>query len=123
MVGRRWLRTGSCFAPARIAAALPNSPVVVPMGEEARFLAPEIDISGTLARWGLRSIGDLAKLPAGEIAGAVRAASGPWTLEEGWWSDSRAARAYWDVELEGGGLYRLYRDVKNGDWFADGVYD
>ncbi len=61
--------------------------------------------------------------PAVEIVGAVRAASGPWTLEEGWWTDSPAARAYWDVELEGGGLYRLYRDVKNGEWFADGVYD
>ena len=58
-----------------------------------------------------------------EIGGAVRAASGPWLLEDGWWSETPAARAYWDVELESGGLYRLYRDAASGDWFADGVYD
>jgi hypothetical protein len=66
---------------------------------------------------------DTREKPAVEITGPVRAASGPWTLEEGWWSGSPAARAYWDVELEGGGLYRLFRDTLSGDWFADGVYD
>ena len=34
-----------------------------------------------------------------------------------------AVRAYWDVELASGGLYRLFRDAASGDWFADGVYD
>ncbi len=67
--------------------------------------------------------GDTREKPAVEITGPVRAASGPWTLEEGWWSGSPAVRAYWDVELEGGGLYRLFRDILSGDWFADGVYD
>lgn len=56
-------------------------------------------------------------------AGAVRVASGPWRLEEGWWLDAPATRAYWDVELSGGGLYRVYRDEAGGEWFADGVYD
>jgi hypothetical protein len=32
-------------------------------------------------------------------------------------------RDYWDVELSGGGLYRIFRDRKTGDWFADGMYD
>ena len=57
------------------------------------------------------------------IEGRVRLAPGPWELEEGWWQENAAGRDYWDVELEGGGLYRLYRDRGTGDWFADGIYD
>ena len=57
------------------------------------------------------------------IRGRVRVAAGPWRLEEGWWTGEPADRDYWDVELEGGGLYRLYRDRAGGEWFADGIYD
>ena len=57
------------------------------------------------------------------IAGSVRVAAGPWSLEEGWWSDSPADRDYWDIELSDGGLYRIYRARTGGAWFADGVYD
>ncbi len=57
------------------------------------------------------------------IQGLVRVAAGPWSLEEGWWKDEPIAREYWDVELSGGGLYRIYRDSTSGDWFGDGVYD
>jgi hypothetical protein len=57
------------------------------------------------------------------IAGTVRVAAGPWSLEEGWWSEAPADRDYWDVELSGGGLYRIYRERTANAWFADGVYD
>jgi len=57
------------------------------------------------------------------IQGLVRVAAGPWTLEEGWWNERPVERDYWDLELSGGGLYRIYRDRKSGDWFADGMYD
>ncbi len=60
---------------------------------------------------------------APRIQGLVRIAAGPWTLEEGWWNERPVERDYWDVELSGGGLYRVYRDRKTGDWFADGMYD
>jgi hypothetical protein len=50
-------------------------------------------------------------------------AAGPWSLEDGWWSVDPVARDYWDVELSGGGLYRIFRDRRTGDWFADGMYD
>src|SRR5512141_675776 len=61
---------------ARVAAGLPDSPTVVLQGEEARFLAPlplgklapQVEIAETLDRWGIRSIGELAKLPEGEVA-------------------------------------------------------
>ncbi len=57
------------------------------------------------------------------IEGEVRVASGPWGLEEDWWSTDRLERDYWDVELASGGLYRIYRDRASGDWLVDGVYD
>lgn len=58
-----------------------------------------------------------------DLQGSVRVASGPWHLEEGWWTAEPVARDYWDVELSTGPLCRIYRDTKSGDWFADGVYD
>lgn len=58
-----------------------------------------------------------------KIHGAVKVASGPWGLEEGWWTGEDVGRDYWDVELSTGGLYRLYRDRESGDWFVDGIYD
>lgn len=64
-----------------------------------------------------------ARAPVVHVQGSVRVASGPWTIEEGWWAESPAARDYWDVELMDGGLYRIYRDRVSGSWFADGVYD
>lgn len=57
-----------------------------------------------------------------EIAGTVRICSGPWRVEEGWWSDRPDVREYWDVELERGGVYRLFRGVAE-DWFVDARYE
>ncbi len=61
---------------ARIAAELPKSPTVVERGAEGEFLAPlpllrlspELDAAATLQRWGLTSIGELARLPESEVA-------------------------------------------------------
>ena len=69
------------------------------------------------------SLKTLAPDAAPPIAGSVRVAAGPWSLEDGWWADAPADRDYWDVELSDGGLYRIYRDRAAGTWFADGVYD
>lgn len=57
------------------------------------------------------------------IAGQVRVASGPWRLEEGWWTPEAVARDYWDVELSDGAIYRIYHDRREGEWWVDGVYD
>jgi protein ImuB len=64
---------------------------------------------------------EMSKRP--KINGPVKVASGPWGLEEEWWAEKPLERDYWDVELQSGGLYRLYRDRKTGDWFVDGIYD
>ena len=59
----------------------------------------------------------------GDLSGSVRVASGPWRIESGWWSDAPAAREYWDVELDRGGLFRLYQSATSSDWFVDARYD
>lgn len=57
-----------------------------------------------------------------EIAGTVRICSGPWQVEEGWWSDRPDIREYWDVELERGGVYRVFRGSA-AEWFVDARYE
>ena len=67
------------------------------------------------------------------IQGQVRIASGPWSVRDICRSrplsgrapseQRAAARDYWDVELAGSGVYRIFRDRSSGQWFADGVYD
>ena len=57
------------------------------------------------------------------LAGAVRVAAGPWRLEEDWWTEARVEREYWDLELAGGVLCRVFREPRSGDWYADGIYD
>jgi len=58
------------------------------------------------------------------IEGRVRVASGPWQLEEGWWRNELVIRReYWDVELEDGAIYRIFKENSSGDWYADGLYD
>jgi protein ImuB len=49
--------------------------------------------------------------------------AGPWRLFGEWWGDSRFARDYFDVELSDGGVYRLYQNLQDSTWYADGIYD
>jgi protein ImuB len=90
----------------------PPLAVEVLTGEEA---ARPAELRGTVA--------DDTTEKRPRVEGRVRVASGPWGLEEGWWSGDPVARDYWDVELAQGGLYRLYRERGSGDWFVDGIYD
>ncbi len=118
-----------------------------------RTLRPPVPLEVITARASLAEAGALAEPPAGRvpaiddldllalrlvalrpvvasdtaegprIGGEVRVASGPWRLEEEWWSGSPTDRDYWDVELSDGALYRIFRERATGDWFADGIYD
>jgi protein ImuB len=98
---------------ARGGSAAPSSP------HGPLVAAPEA--TGIPAEIGGAAHGESPGRPA--ISGRVRVASGPWRLEESWWTESPAERDYWDIELDGGGVYRLFRDARTGEWFADGVYD
>ena len=55
--------------------------------------------------------------------GRVLRRAGPWRLFGEWWGEGCFARDYFDVELTDGGIYRLYRNLEDGGWFVDGVYD
>jgi protein ImuB len=58
----------------------------------------------------------------GDVCGAVRTYSGPWRIESDWWTETPAAREYWDVELDGGAVYRLYQS-ESSEWFVDARYE
>jgi protein ImuB len=64
--------------------------------------------------------------------------AGPWRTTGDWWCGDRWARDEWDVAVESNigsangyelrrqslqVLYRIYRDLQNGTWFVEGVYD
>lgn len=71
-----WVGIASSKIAARLAAFGGSGSMVVPAEEEWRFLAPlpiqlltpSPALQSTLARWGIRSLGDLAALPAGAVA-------------------------------------------------------
>src|SRR5204862_456811 len=66
----------ACKLAARVATELAQTPTIVAPGDEAKFLAPlplarlspEMGAAAMLHRFGLESIGDLARLPDSEIA-------------------------------------------------------
>jgi protein ImuB len=93
-----------------------------------RVLRPPVEIEmlgddrGASINGALRSFKTLQGLTP-SVSGTVRVASGPWTLEEGWWSDEPALRDYWDIELADGALYRVFRDRASERWYLDGLYD
>jgi len=60
---------------------------------------------------------------AGLLGGRVVHWAGPWRVRGEWWTGDPYAREYYDVELTDGGVYRIYRDVRSGEWMAGGVYD
>ncbi len=85
----------------------------VPLAVELRNEDPEsMDPSS------LRSLGT-----SKPIEGDILVASGPWALEENWWTQQPLERDYWDVEITSGELLRIYQDQKTHRWFMDGIYD
>ncbi len=74
-----------------------------------------------------------------DLQGAILWAAGPWRSSGDWWAEQSMSddstedaqtwdREEWDVALaQGAGndvaLYRIYRDIGTGQWFADASYD
>lgn len=97
-----------------------ENPTSSPSPESGQLSIPKGPIGKLLS---VQSLNDEATAKRPRIHGRVRVASGPWNLEEEWWTENGAERDYWDIELSDGGVYRIYLDHKSGDWYADGIYD
>lgn len=63
------------------------------------------------------------RVEARGVRGSVVAAAGPWRTTGEWWADTAWARDEWDVGLDDGALYRLFREHRTSGWFVEGVYD
>jgi protein ImuB len=65
------------------------------------------------------------------VYGKVVCAAGPWRTTGEWWRADAWARDEWDVAIESGSktsphlhvLYRIYRELRSGSWFVEGIYD
>ena len=79
------------------------------------------------------------------VYGKVVCAAGPWRTTGEWWRADAWARDEWDVAIESRGqrsevrgqrseidrhagesrqvLYRIYRELRTGTWFVEGIYD
>ncbi len=84
----------------------------------------------------IQSISEPDQLP---LQGKVLWSAGPWRCSGEWWKERPQARNHeqasdpwdreeWDIALQnrsdnGVGLYRIYRDVDGGQWFAHASYD
>jgi protein ImuB len=73
-----------------------------------------------------------------DLRGKILWSAGPWRSSGDWWTEQAAQknageeahawnREEWDIALAnddaGVALYRIYRDVGTGEWFADASYD
>lgn len=96
-----------------------GTPVVADAHRSAAPLALRVLRPPVAARFdGRRLVADDPRL-----SGAAARVSGPWRLRGGWWSERSFERDYYDIELAGGALLRLFRDVPVAAWFVDGIYD
>ena len=63
------------------------------------------------------------------VYGKVVGLAGPWRTMGDWWRTDMWARDEWDISIGSKGdrhsqaLYRLYRELKSGNWFVAGSYD
>jgi protein ImuB len=55
------------------------------------------------------------------VRGAVVDRAGPWRASGDWW-DTAYSREEWDVALAAG-VYRIFRDRLQGEWFVEGELD
>jgi len=63
------------------------------------------------------------RVVARSITGNVLRTGGPWKTSGEWWTSTCWSREEWDVALDDGALYRIYRDAQTHDWYVHGVYD
>jgi hypothetical protein len=58
------------------------------------------------------------------LGGRVVSRAGPWRRDGEWWRNSDGfTRDYYELALDDGGIYRVFRDLTTERWYVDGVYD
>ncbi len=57
------------------------------------------------------------------LSGTVQRAAGPWYADSGWWTDQPRAGAFYDVEIAGRGVFRLWHDLLSDQWTIEGIWD
>jgi protein ImuB len=60
------------------------------------------------------------------VHGRVVRLAGPWRTTGDWWRLDAWARDEWDVAVLSNSekiLYRIYRELRSGAWFVEGLYD
>ncbi|NOZ02868.1 MAG: DNA polymerase Y family protein [Deltaproteobacteria bacterium] len=63
------------------------------------------------------------RLDGDGIAARIVHAAGPWYAGADWWAERPQAGAFYDAEVRGRGIYRLWHDLLTNEWFLDGEYD
>jgi protein ImuB len=59
---------------------------------------------------------------ASGLRGRIIERAGPWRASGDWW-DVAWSREEWEVALEGGSLFRIFRDTLAGEWFVEAELD
>jgi len=58
------------------------------------------------------------------LGGRVVSFAGPWRRDGEWWCGASGfARDYYELALDDGGVYRIFRDLNSERWYVDGMYD
>lgn len=52
----------------------------------------------------------------GEMRG-VAAIQDRWRIDDEWWRESAVSRCYYQLQLEGGRVITVYRDLAGGGWW------
>ena len=60
---------------------------------------------------------------ASGVRGDVLRFAGPWKTSGEWWAATAWNREEWDVALDDGALYRIYRKTETHEWYVHAVYD
>ncbi len=68
-----------------------------------------------------KSSGHPVSLASKSFHGRVVRLAGPWRFDCGWWRDDPLGRDYYEVELTGGDVCRVFFDHARLCWFVDGI--